>query len=53
MPSRMTGFVCLSERCHGDDGLLRGYGTHSIPSRPLNYYKQTAVLVVRINNIGQ
>ena len=21
--------VCLSECCHGDDGLLRGYGTHS------------------------
>ena len=24
------GWVCLSECCHGDDGLLRGYGTHSI-----------------------
>ena len=22
--------VCLSECCHGDDGLLRGYGTHKI-----------------------
>ena len=25
----MPDLVCLSECCHGDDGLLRGYGTHS------------------------
>ena len=32
-PCRHAWLGCLSECCHGDDGLLRGYGTHSFDNR--------------------